>query len=143
MVGGEKDKDSVSFFRLQLAARGIYIINPWTPGILNEKVSFPLSIMTSVLSLSYSLCHGHCEWFLSSFLSSPTAGSPQHTFRQSTRMWNSTSFPAFAVLIKSSGCLVTLRQHSQHWTRFPKARHIQPTYQPPSTLCQTLKESRP
>ena len=66
MVGGEKDKDFVSVFRLQLAARGIYIINPWTPGILNEKVSFPLSIMTSALSFSYSLCHGHCEWFLSS-----------------------------------------------------------------------------
>lgn len=50
MVGGEKGEDSVTFFRLQLAAGHIYIINLWTFGVLNEKVSFPLSIRTSVLS---------------------------------------------------------------------------------------------
>lgn len=49
MVGGETGKDSVSFFRLQLAAGHIRIINIWTFGVLNEKVSFPLSIRTSVL----------------------------------------------------------------------------------------------
>ena len=78
MVGGETGKDSVSFFRLHLAAGHIHIINLWTFGVLNERVSFPLSIRTSVLS--YSLCRAHCECFLSPFLSSPTPRSHQHTF---------------------------------------------------------------
>lgn len=57
MVGGEMGKDSVSFFRLQLAAGHIRIINIWTFGVLNEKVSFPLSISTSVLSPTLCAMH--------------------------------------------------------------------------------------
>lgn len=131
-----KSRDSMSFFRFQWTTRGTSIINPWAPWILNEQVSFLLPIMTF---LSYSLCCGHCECFLSFFFSSPIPRSHQHTFPQNTNLWNLASFPAFAVLIKSSSCLVTQREHSQQGARFPNMRHIQLTHQPFQTLCQTLR----
>ena len=63
MVGGETGKDSVSFFRLHLAAGHIHIINLWTFGVLNEKVSFPFSIRTSVLSPTLCAVHTASVFF--------------------------------------------------------------------------------
>lgn len=91
-------KDSVSFFRLQLAAGHIRIINIWTFGVLNEKVSFPLSISTSVLSPT--LCAMHiASVFLPLPLLTYSQKPPTYLFL-STGMWNLTSFLAFAVLKK-------------------------------------------
>lgn len=54
---GETGNDSVSFLRLQLAAGHIHIINLWTFVVLNENVSFPLSIRTSILSPTLCAVH--------------------------------------------------------------------------------------
>lgn len=118
MVGGERGWDSVCPF---LGSSWPQDVHPsLTPGhhdsLMKKSFLFPWWALSS---LSPTLC-ALALWMVS-FHSSPPPRSHQHTFPQSTDLRKLASFPGFAVLIKSSGCLVTLREHSWHPARFPKA----------------------